>query len=53
MKFFKHLKILIPFELSSISNPDKNISKRNPKIAKPDMNSEVSTIPKIGPTVIP
>ena len=38
---------------SSISNPDRNINNINPNIANPDINSEILTIPKTGPTSIP
>ena len=49
-------KVLSPFSLNlsnSISNPERNISNINPNIARPEMNSEILTIPSSGHTKIP
>ena len=34
---------------SSISNPERNIKRKNPRIANPEINSEEVTNPKTGP----
>tara|TARA_A200000159_G_scaffold163349_1_gene189363 strand:- start:955 stop:1386 length:432 start_codon:yes stop_codon:yes gene_type:complete len=49
-------KVLIPFSLkvsSSISKPDKNIRRRNPNTASPEINSDGETKCRTGPTIIP